>query len=60
MLFRSAAHDAGLAADLEKARSVVRYDGPEVVQKLFATADALDAPTLDRLRAAYSGALEAK
>ena len=58
--FRAAAHDAGLAADLEKARSVVRYDGPEVVQKLFATADALDAPTLDRLRAASSGALEAK
>ena len=51
--FRAAAHDAGLAADLEKARSVVRYDGPEVVQKLFATADALDAPTLQ----AYAGDL---
>ena len=58
--FKAAAHDPELAADLAKARSVVRYDGPEAIQRLLAVADGLDAAKLGKLRAAYSGALEGK
>jgi uncharacterized protein (DUF2126 family) len=58
--FKATANDPDLIADLAKARSTVRYDGPDAIQKLLAVADGLDATKLAKLRAAYSGALEGK
>jgi hypothetical protein len=53
--FEETARDPGLLADLKARRSTIRFAGPAVIEKLLATADTLDAPTLARLQAAYSG-----
>jgi tripartite-type tricarboxylate transporter receptor subunit TctC len=58
--FEETARDPGLLAELKARRSTIRFAGPKVIEKLLATADTLDAPTLARLQAAYSGADQAK
>ncbi len=53
--FEATARDPGLLAELKAANGSIRFAAPDVIEKLLATVDTLDAPTLARLQAAYSG-----
>ncbi|HWG03952.1 MAG TPA: hypothetical protein VG271_02965, partial [Beijerinckiaceae bacterium] len=53
--FEGAAHDSQLAADMQAAKSQVRFAGPDGIVKLLVDAASLDAATLDKLRSAYLG-----
>ena len=54
--FEETARDPALLEEARANKATVRYAAPAIIDTLLATAASLDAPTIARLRTAYSGA----